>query len=184
MLADRRARLRAATDVMHRRLDAHVEKGGFLDSIAGYRDYLGRTLRVRRAMEGILDVSGAASLYPAWPGRRIAHAVASDLADLGGVDETESVLETGRLGRGGVLGALYVLEGSSIGARLIARRVAALGAAAERGARHLDLQAADTKAFQAFLVILENTRLESGEETECMASAIDTFTRFEHAYTA
>lgn len=181
---NRRSRLKAATDPLHRRLDERVAGAGFFASLDGYRVYLRRTFAARQALEAVLDRSAATAIYPDWPRRRLAGLLRRDLEDLGdeaplGVHSTEE-----HLGTGGVLGTLYVLEGSSVGARLLARDAAALGLAPEHGARHLHAQTADSKAFRTFLHILESTELDAEHEEACLSSAIATFACFERCYAA
>ncbi len=84
---------------------------------------------------------------------------------------------------GGVLGALYVLEGSSLGAKWVARRAAALGVDHHHGAFHLGHQIADPNAFGNFLHLLETTHLDADNERGCLRTGpIDTFECFKHFY--
>jgi heme oxygenase len=55
------------------------------------------------------------------------------------------------------LGALYVLEGSSVGARMLCRDAAKLGYGADYGARHLHRQCEDRTRWPRFLALLEAT---------------------------
>lgn len=178
----RRARLKAATESLHSRLDAHVDEAGFLKTMDGYRDYLLRTFHARVAVEAALDRSGAERLYPAWPARRIGDALRRDLADLELAAEAGPAPSRETMGTGAMLGALYVLEGASIGARVIARRAAALGVGPGHGARHLHAQADDAQAFRSFLEVLEGVELDERGEAECERAAIATFESFERSY--
>jgi heme oxygenase len=54
-----------------------------------------------------------------------------------------------------LLGTLYVLEGSALGARVLYQRAQALGLTAQFGARHLARQASRIEDWRAFLDILE-----------------------------
>lgn len=182
MSAPRRVRLRAATDSLHRRIDEKVGRAGFLKTIEGYRDYLLRTYAARAAVEAALDPNAAERLYPDWPERRIAEALECDLDDMGVKERPVIRPMRGALGEGGILGALYVLEGSTIGARWIAREVEKLGVVADNGGRHLSVQAANPRAFRLFIDILEAARLDADAEAECVAAAIDTFSCFQRAY--
>ena len=56
------------------------------------------------------------------------------------------------------VGLLYVLEGSSLGARLLAKRAEALGFSADFGARHLFSQARNFSNWRAFSDRMENVR--------------------------
>lgn len=174
--------MKAATDVLHQRIDARVGRAHFLTSLQGYGDYLARTLQARRRVEALLDRSDAAAIYPAWPDRRLADAMRQDLRALGLPEPANDDSAREPLGVGGVLGALYVLEGSSVGARYIARQVAAMGC--DTGTRHLALQTADPAAFRAFLTLLESQPLDPAAEAECLAAAVNAFSCFERCYAA
>ncbi len=83
---------------------------------------------------------------------------------------------------GAILGALYVLEGSALGARVIASRIVDLGVNAEFGGRHLNQQIADGRSWGAYLDILEHARLNAEEENDCVSEALATFDCFIQHY--
>lgn len=56
------------------------------------------------------------------------------------------------------VGALYVLEGSALGAHLLLRRAVALGLGMERGARHLARQVGSPHRWREFLLFLDEQR--------------------------
>lgn len=174
---DRRFALKAATDAAHTRVEDVIRTAGLFDSIAGFRRYLAATWTLRIRLERQLDVSGAGELWPLWPTRRVADLVARDLADLGG--------SPGDLPRGPMrilpqpelLATLYVLEGSSLGARVLVKSVAELGLSASHGARHLYAQAGDAASWRSFVALLE-----SAPKAPCHATARAVFDRFADAY--
>ena len=90
-----------------------------------------------------------------WRPRRIAPQAAQDLGDLGvaalPVIGHEPVPDT----PSGRFGALYVLEGATLGARILYQRAMALGLSAERGARHLAAQAQGVENWRGFLDLLD-----------------------------
>lgn len=175
-------RLRESTAAAHARLDAHVDQAGFFVSQSGYRQYLRATWRARAELEALLDRSGAATLYALWPERRLLGLLLLDLADVGEPSGRVPVADAQPLDMAGVLGTLYVLEGSALGARLIERRVAQFGMTAQFGARHLGGQTTRQGAWRVFLDLLEETPLASADEDECVRSALATFARFEREY--
>lgn len=178
-------RLKELTAAAHARLDSHVDQAGFFESQNGYRQYLLATWRARAHLESQLDRSGATRLFPLWPERRLRELLLRDLADLGEPAREAAVpSEEPRLDAAAMLGTLYVLEGSALGARVIERRVAQLGMTAEFGARHLAWQTTRGTAWARFLEILEETLLPSQSEDQCVRSALATFARFERAYRA
>lgn len=72
------------------------------------------------------------------------------------------------------LGVAYVLEGSALGAQLLARRAAKLGFDAEHGARHLARQTNDMDRWKRFLGELDAVAAEDQEQVIAgAASAFD-----------
>jgi len=152
-VVSRHQTLRAATAASHATLDAAV--GGF-GSIGEYCRYLAAMHAFRVPVEKTLAASGGA-IGGITPPPMLASALAADMADLG---LTAAVPTRPRLAPflrtpSGLAGALYVLEGSAVGARLLVRRAAALGLGAHHGARHLAAQADDRERWPHFLHALE-----------------------------
>ena len=85
-----------------------------------------------------------------------------------------AVLETGAL-----LGTLYVLEGSTLGARLLVRRAAALGLDETNGAEHLKKQSSDLGNWNAFAALLD-----SAEDVDDEMMARAAMATFAHALNA
>jgi heme oxygenase len=182
---DRRSRLRSATSKAHARLDERVGRAGFFDDRVAYADYLEATLRARQSIKTALDRYGATKLFALWPQRMIASALRADIRDVSGhgnASAKDVIDEIGIDTDAQVFGVLYVLEGSALGARVLARRAEAIGMTASFGARHLALQTAVPKAWSNFLSILEAAPLDTGQEDECVGAAIETFDRFERGY--
>ena len=179
----RRVRLRHCTAGLHDAVDSTIEAADLLTSQTGYRRYVAATSRARRSIESRLTCSGASGLYPTWSDCRIAHLVEDDLADLAvsaPIEDIDSRLAS--MSAGAMLGALYVLQGSAMGARTIARRVSALGMGPEFGARHLAHQAANPKAWLQFLELLKSFPLSDEEESACARAAVATFECFRSNY--
>lgn len=125
MISDAHLRLRAATHEDHQRLEARIDILGRIETRAGRR----------RLVEGFsgLHADAEAALSPwlaALPGldfdarRRSAH-LTRDLAAVGGAAPPPEPIAVGGLGE--ALGLMYVLEGSSLGGRVIRRQVIARG---------------------------------------------------------
>lgn len=173
----RRFALKRATDEAHTRVESIITSAGMFASLEGYRRYLSATLAIRSRYEDLLDASGAATVWPAWPGRRVAHLVAQDLDDLGGARPTLEKKAELPLNPAELLGALYVLEGSSLGARVLSRSVHAFGVSAYRGARHLHAQAGDAAIWRDFLSVLDGAAVPP-----CHDTAVRVFADFADAY--
>jgi heme oxygenase (biliverdin-IX-beta and delta-forming) len=176
----RRAHLKDASASLHGQLDQRVSE--LLESRAGYCEYLQRMHQARQVAEALLDDSDAETIYPGWHQRRIAGALQCDLTDLGQpVIRVDAARIRPRLSPAGVLGALYVLEGSALGAKFIARRVQELGFTAGFGARHLDILAGGG-SFARFLALLEDAPLDEAADEDCVGAALGTFRLFDRTF--
>lgn len=143
-----RRALMTGTRDLHDRLDGAV---GDLADAAAYRAFLSGSYAFRAAIEPALTGDG-------WQVQRLAPLIAQDLADLG---QPLPVLPDAPLlaGPAAQAAACYVLEGSALGARLLARRAASRGFTAEHGARHLAAQTASAHRWQRFLDWLEKAEI-------------------------
>jgi heme oxygenase len=112
--------LKAATAADHAQLDATL---GALDlsTVAGYRRFLEINAAALLPLERSLEGAGVRAMLPDWGDRARTEAILTDLARLGG--------KPGRLNapeltdRAAMLGTLYVLEGSRLGAAYLLRTV-------------------------------------------------------------
>lgn len=137
--------LMAETRDLHDRLDQAI--GGF-DDPGAYRAFLSGSYGFRAAIEPALTGDG-------WQVQRLAPVIAQDLADL---DQPRPALFDAPVlaGHAAQAAACYVLEGSALGARLLARRAADQGFTAGHGARHLAAQTASPQRWRKFLDWLED----------------------------
>lgn len=151
-----------------------------------YRTYLEAMYVVRREIEDLLDRSGADGVFARWPGRKIAPHLARDLRDMGGVPTVPSMTrdDIGTLDQPAMLGVLYVIEGSALGARLLARSAEEAGYGPSFGARHLHAQTADPAAWRAFVEVLDGAVLDHDGEAACTHAAARTFDLFARSFAA
>jgi heme oxygenase len=185
MLADRRSRLRSATESAHRRLDGVVNDAGYFLDRPSYAAYLQATLRARQPVELALNECGAEKLFVPWPNRTIVSALCSDIQDVteaAAPIEINSIVLGKKFSPAQAIGTLYVLEGSALGARHLAPRAHSLGMSPTFGARHFAHQTAIPKTWSAFLRVLEAVSFDASQEDECVAAARAAFDRFERAY--
>lgn len=184
MLADRRSRLRSATENAHRRLDRVVDDAGYFLDRLSYATYLQATLRARQPLELALNECRAANLVNLWPTHAIAPALRIDIQDVTQAAPTQSCSAgpAPAFSVAQVVGTLYVLEGSALGARQLALRAQAIGMSATYGARHFAQQATIPKTWSAFLRVLEAVSFNASEEDECIAASRAAFDHFERAY--
>ncbi|MDX7950878.1 biliverdin-producing heme oxygenase [Lichenihabitans sp. Uapishka_5] len=113
--------LRRVTRPWHDGVEAAFERFDLRDR-QGLSGFLLAQARAVFPLEQALDAAGATALLPDWPARRRAAALRADLAALG---LPAPIAPSGPFlpSRDHALGALYVLEGSRLGGRVLHRRV-------------------------------------------------------------
>lgn len=171
----RRWQLRERTAQAHAIVDAAA--GAFGD-IAGYGRYLVAMYRFRTPLERDLGQVDWPSAMGDWRPRQVSAAIAADLRDLG-LDIPE-LASPSRMTEDGLLGTLYVLEGSILGSQVLFRRAQALGLSAAHGARHLALQADGIEEWRGFLALLEAA--EPFDIELATAASLATFAAAESAF--
>lgn len=184
----RRDRLRHATGTLHGGLETRIEAAGSFDSTDGYVRHLDAVAPLYAALEGMLDAAGAGRFVPDWPQRRKAGLIRADLRALGAATGTDVPVPCPASGAGlpltprhagAVFGALYVLEGATLGGAVLARRVLRLGLTRERGAASLDPYGPDRGAmWRGFLGALEGAALTPEEEGDLGPWAAAVFALF------
>src|SRR5690349_18947788 len=129
----RRFELREKTRDAHERLDHAVGKFATLDE---YRWYIAGLWSFRRLMDCRLrDVAWPSKWR--WRPTPVSDVIAQDAADLGLVPTRPNEIACYPKNSNALLGELYVLEGSTLGARILRQRAALLGLHEAYGARHL-----------------------------------------------
>ena len=115
-----RSILRDATAAAHARLDAKL--GALkLCTVAGYRCFLEINAAALLPLEASLERAGVRRMLPDWDDRARTGALLTDLARLGGRPGRLDLPEL--TDRSAMLGTLYVLEGSRLGAAYLLRTV-------------------------------------------------------------
>ena len=129
------ARLRAATDPAHRALEAGLDWRARVATMPGYRGLLGRLYGFHAVWEPAIATALADESFLA-PRRRLAQ-LAADLGHLGvGPGAVAAFPQPDApilAGPAAATGALYVLEGSTLGGQLIGRHIAGLHGFGEIG---------------------------------------------------
>ncbi|MEM5473030.1 biliverdin-producing heme oxygenase [Hoeflea sp. AS60] len=154
--ANLRHHLRHASSALHQQLDTSL---GELTTKLDYSRYVQKTHCFRFALERALLSADSVD----WQVDPISDLAAEDLADLEVTSLPHANVPVREWTRSSYLGALYVLEGSSLGARLLFRRAEALGMTMDFGARHLAHLAADHQRWRNFVEILETIPVEQHE---------------------
>jgi heme oxygenase len=167
--------LRARTASAHEALDRQV---GALLTRETYHFYLTGIAAFRLAVEPQLERIPAS--LGGWKPGRTGQAIVADLNDLGLPTRQPARLDLPLASESSVYGALYVLEGSALGARLLYRQAQALGFSATFGARHLAEQTASIDGWRTFLALLEAA--EPFDMAEAAAGADATFHAARNAF--
>jgi heme oxygenase len=173
--------LRAATRDAHRRAERATGLLRAPDAWSAYVRYLAKQHGLLRPLEPTLDEGLAAlGLDPA--ARRKGHLVAADLAALGvdapGLARCGHLPATRPLAR--AVGCIYVVEGQTLGGRVLLRRLAArLDIDRGRGASFLDAYAGRTaERWRELAASLEAFGCRApGEVSTVVAGALEAFDR-------
>lgn len=185
-----RARLREVTEPAHERMHHHA---GFAGAAAGnialddYRSLLARLLGFHRAFEAAGDSAVRAGNFDlALAERARAPMLVEDLIDLGMDRDDVDALPLARnvgvpTSEAGWLGALYVIEGSTLGGVQIARALKALfDEEGPRGRRFfLGYGERHGAMWRSFLDRLEQLGERPGAADEAIEAAHETFAAFE-----
>lgn len=175
-----RTLLRDATATEHARLDAKL---GALDlcEAAGYRRFLEINAAALLPLEQSLLRAGVRDVLPDWDDRARSEAILHDLTRLGG---TPRLLEAPVLtDRSAVLGTLYVLEGSRLGAAYLLRAVRQCSDPVISGHTAFLGHGAGRPLWPGFLAILERHADELADDADLVAPARRAFALFEQAAT-
>lgn len=172
----RRDRLKAATSPDHKRLDALVSAQQFFTSQNRYSIWLQRSYVFQAAIERALNTARTTDFFPNY----VAHAhlafIAQDLHDLGLKEPpVQPAFDLQYRTQAACLGALYVVEGASMGARVLLIAAHRLGLNGERGARQLTAAASNIQHWRNYVAMLEAAPLTPVDETRMIAVARRTF---------
>jgi heme oxygenase len=176
---DARALLRAATEAAHER--AHrlaafrAIKEGTLDRSA-YAALLGRLFRFHSALAAAAAEAGLGAIGTA-PSRLAL--LLSDLAFLEAPAPAPARWRDRPAGRLGMFGALYVAQGSTLGGRIVARRLDYLLGPGEDGRRFLAATPADALGWRRLLGVLEREGRSPAAREAMAAGAVAAFALFE-----
>lgn len=165
--------LREGTAIAHERLDglfAHFD----LADANGYRRFLSAHAEALLPTEAALEEAGAGATFPDWPARRRAPMLTADLAELGAAPPTTPAVAVDR-DPAAIAGTLYVVEGSRLGGRFLARQV---GAGLPK--RYLDPDQRPP-SWPALLESFERILYDSTSFATATQAALAVFGRFEAA---
>lgn len=173
----RRFLLRERTAAAHRRVD---EKIGDFDCAQSYGRYLIGLFGFRQPLELTLSRIEWPDALRGWRPTFVSPAIRADLASLGLPQPVAEMARYNHLAtKSALFGCLYVLEGSTFGAKLLLKRALALGLSDSCGASHLTAQAS-SGAWTDFLPVLEST--PDFDMDVATSAAIETFSAAETAF--
>jgi len=161
MRRPRHAFLRETTARLHAAVEHEVDQAAFFGSLSSYGSYLVRLLLFHEQLDGVESVANVVT-HPHWQVDRRRALLTADLTALG-VDRASV---SPRIRRPAIddattaLGALYVVVGASLGARVLVQQAAALSLPAEGGNAYLKALATSTD-WPAFRELLENEPISS-----------------------
>ncbi|MGR3759804.1 biliverdin-producing heme oxygenase [Roseobacteraceae bacterium NS-SX3] len=165
--------MKAATEADHGTLDRLVSRWD-LSQQESYADFLRLHSALVPPLENWLAACGAAALLPDWPMRQRTDALLSDLRALS-LPPLEPVPVALEPCLPSAAGVLYVLEGSRLGGKVLARRAAA--AETELPASFL-LHGADQRLWQSFLNWLNGQNFSIGGKHRAITSARAVFSLY------
>jgi heme oxygenase len=173
-----RSILRDATAADHATLDATL---GALDlcTAAGYRRFLEINAAALLPLERSLERAGVRDILPDWDERARTKAMLTDLARLGGKPHRLDAPDLA--GRFAILGTLYVLEGSRLGATYLFRTVRQCADPQVSGNTAFLGHGAGRRFWPEYLAVLECHADELGLEDDLIVPARRTFDLFAHA---
>ncbi|AMN38981.1 biliverdin-producing heme oxygenase [Rhodoplanes sp. Z2-YC6860] len=169
--------LRSVTAQAHARLDRQL---GSLDLAAlhGYRQFLEINAAALLPLETSLAAADVARLLPDWDMRSRTAAILDDLACVDG--HADPLPPPAPLDAGGVLGTLYVLEGSRLGARVLLNAIKHSPDARVLHATAFLRHGAGQHFWPSFLAILDSDH-SARHESSAIDGAIQAFAMFERA---
>lgn len=163
--------LRANTAAAHEEVDAMFASYD-LSSRDDYGRFLCAHAEALAPVEAWLDAHDAQRIVVDWPARRRLPALADDLAQLGLALPPGGAAVTLTPSAGALAGALYVIEGSRLGGKLLARSVAA-----GLPTRYLQ-PGAGAPSWRALLAAVEPVLASRSARDEALAAALAVFARF------
>ena len=178
---DARWALKRATDPVHQALDERLSALDLTDA-RNYATFLRINARAMLPVEAALVAAGAAGAGVEWNERRRTDALLADLAGLGISPPPPVAVEPIGGGRAGLLGTLYVLEGSRLGGMILARRAAGGGEAVRSNMRFLD-HGAGARLWPRFVAHLDALATGAGMDA-ATAAALEAFAAFDRAMAA
>lgn len=176
--ASRSASLSAVTDDLHEHLHTLVAAADPFASHERFAIWLAVQYRFLWGLEPLYHLPALRQLLPNLAECTRLRAVEADLDTLG-VPHPRLKLESIQTGLPEALGALFVSEGSTLGAAVLLKRARALGLSESQGARHLAASPAGRgRHWKQFARTLDEMPLGAEDERRLQEAARTTFRHF------
>jgi heme oxygenase len=169
--------LRELTREHHQQLDSQV---GALEDRQSYIRYICGMTAFRETIEPQLRRLSYPIEFGGWRPTLIQAELEDDMRDLGLAKTAAGTGFEMAPDISHLMGALYVIEGSTLGARVLVRQAQALGMNGTFGARHLAAQTSNPESWIAFQQILQE--IEPFDVELAAKSACDTFEVAYHSF--
>jgi heme oxygenase (biliverdin-IX-beta and delta-forming) len=173
-----RSQLREGTAAAHARVDSMLA-GIDLRDQRSYCRFLESQAEALLPFEATLADSGVQRLFPDWDQRFRSRALVEDIARLGG--DVQPFTSLDRLDDNAILGTMYVLEGSRLGARMLLEMVLQSPDVSVREATAYLSHGAGTRLWPDFLKTLESHAAVLRDTAPVIEAARATFALFEIA---
>jgi len=170
----RRERLRAQTSEVHRQLDQWLDASGGFTRADAYRGFIAGMARFYGAAIHTVGPS-LVQVWPGWSRWNPLDALMQDAAALR-VLPPVARLKPDFSSAAAQLGLLYVVVGSSLGARVLVRRVRELPAPVRDAGHYLAHLDAERWAWPDFVETLESAHLDEAAELQLLSGALSAFT--------
>jgi heme oxygenase len=167
---DARHALRTDTAADHERVDRAFSAFD-LTTREGYSGFLRAQAHGFLPVEAAIDGAGPHDIVPDWPARRRSQSLLADLDALGATPPVTATRPLFR-SREEILGAIYVLEGSRLGGRMLARSVPADFPRAFIGS-------SDAGIWRTLIEILDKLLISDEQRTAASDGARGVFALFE-----
>jgi heme oxygenase len=173
-----RIRLREATAAAHKAVD--LLAGSLrLTTLVDYRRFLEASAAALIPLEAAVEYSGVNSVLKDWSARSRTGAIRIDLSRIGGHVRPLDI--STRMSRDEMIGSLYVVEGSRLGARYLMRAVTSSPDPIVAGAIAYLSHGSGEALWPAFLSFLDREG-SSVNESAAIASATAAFNLFREAF--
>lgn len=166
--------LREATKKVHEHLDAATVKAGYFASAEKFAGYLERLLAFHRVYGPAAECHDPERWCARWAIDRHPHWISHELSLIdGGERSSQRKPDLVFHGKSGVLGSLYVLAGSTLGARMLHKMTARCSVPAAGGSSYLAALGSSVR-WVDFLAFLEAADI-GGDDAGMVDGALATF---------